>query len=707
MSEYAAALERLRQLAGVERGFTDFLGRYHALADEDLARLLQTLGHDIRDAGTLHAASEQLEALDWTRVLPPVVVLREGQAHAAQPVMIAPVPPRVSWRIDCEDGTQLSGAVEPQACPLVAEQERDGLWYQRRHLALPALPPGYHRLTLEMAPGSRLGSTALVVAPQRCHLPGFVAQGERCWGLAVQLYTLRSARNWGIGDFSDLAGIAVAAAALGADLVGVNPLHALFPEDPERASPYSPSSRLFLNSLYIDPEAVPEFADATPVRQLVSSQAFQAELARLRDVDQVDYAGVTACKLAALRLLHRWFEAHATPSRRQAFADFVARQGMPLQHFAQHHAAETSAADTAERGFHCWLQWVARTQLDAAAQAAREAGMRIGLYLDLAVGPDAAGAEAAASDGVLARGVSVGAPPDPLAPQGQDWGIPPFHPQRLREQAYAPFVQLLRANMPLGGALRIDHVMALMRLWWVPQGRPSAAGGYVHYRLDELMAVVALESHARRCLVVGEDLGTVPGEVRDAMAQNGVLSYRVLLFEREADGAFRAPGAYPRLSLVTPTTHDLPTLAGYWRGDDLELRAALGLYEDDHVPAEELAERDAARSALAEALGLAGTPTTRQAGQAPVDDPIDDVVDDVVDAAQLYAARAEAAILMLQAEDWLRETRPVNVPGTHLDYPNWRRKLAADWPAFMSSGRIRAFAARVGAARRGDDHSQT
>ncbi|NHA14470.1 4-alpha-glucanotransferase [Thioalkalivibrio sp. XN279] len=697
MSEYAAALERVRRRAGVERGFTDYRGQWHALADADLARLLETLGHDARDAATLHAAADQLEALEWTRVLPPVVVLREQEEHAAHPVMIAPVPPRIRWYIDQEDGTQLTGCIEPSACPLTAEQERDGLWYQRRRLALPALPAGYHRLTLEMEQGNPLGSALLIVAPARCHLPGFLAQGERCWGLGVQLYTLRSPRNWGIGDFTDLAGIAAAAAGLGADLLGLNPLHALFPEDPGRASPYSPSSRLFLNALYIDPEAVPEFAVAGPVQRLVSSKDFQDELVRLRRLEHVDYAGVTACKFAVLRLLFRWFEDNAAPSRRQACDHFVACAGASLQRFARHHAAHAAAApasEAAEIRFHCWLQWVARAQLESAANAAREAGMRIGLYLDLAVGPDATGAEAGAGDQVLASKVSVGAPPDPLAPQGQDWGIPPFHPQRLREQGYAPFIRLLRANMPQGGAVRIDHVMALMRLWWIPHGRPSAAGGYVHYRLDELMAIVALESHTRRCLVVGEDLGTVPDEVRAAMEQNGVLSYRVLLFEREGDGAFRAPADYPQLSLVTPTTHDLPTLAGYWRGDDLVLRAALGLYADDRVPAHELDEREAARRALAEALGAAGGAADSAS------------VDAIIDGAQLYVARSCAAILMLQAEDWLRETRPVNVPGTHQSYPNWRRKLAADWPEFMASDRVRAFAARVNAARRGAKESK-
>lgn len=701
MSEYAAALERLRRLAGVERGFTDYRGHFNALADQDLARLLQALGHDTRNAGTLHAAADEIEALEWQRVLPPVIVLREQEHHAAHPVMIAPMLPRVRWRLEYADGTSLAGLVEPAACALVAERELDGLWYQRRRLDLPVMPAGYHRLVLEKEDGSLLGSTMLIVAPARCHLPEFLAQGARCWGLAVQLYTLRSTRNWGVGDFTDLAGIAAAAAGLGADLVGVNPLHALFPEDPERASPYSPSSRLFLNALYIDPEAVPEYAAAGPVRQLVESPDFRDQLARLRRLDHVDYAAVTACKFAALRALYDWFREHATLARRAAFAAFVSAQGEPLAQFARHHDRAGPGSDPAGADFHCWLQWVARTQLDAAASRARAAGMRIGLYLDLAVGPDAAGAEAVGPEHALAMGASVGAPPDPLAPQGQDWGIPPFHPQHLRAQAYAPFIRLLRANMPAGGALRIDHVMALMRLWWIPRGQPSAAGGYVHYRLDELMAVVALESRARHCLVVGEDLGTVPGQVRAAMGRHGILSYRVLMFERDPGGAFLPPHAYPQLGLVTASTHDLPTLAGYWRGDDLALRAALGLYPHPAVPASELDERAAARQALVTALAAAGL---LEPGRGAQDEA------ELVDAAQLYVARSNAAVLMLQAEDWLRETRPVNVPGTDQSYPNWRRKLRVDWTECLQSARIREFAARVNAARTavpdaaGDEH---
>ncbi|NGP54661.1 4-alpha-glucanotransferase [Thioalkalivibrio sp. XN8] len=696
MSEFSRELERLAGLAGIEPGFTDYRGRRHALGEAELAGLLEACGHDTTTAAAVRAAADRLEAEEWIRVLPPVVALQAGRPAEADTVMIAPMLPLVHWEIACEDGGRLAGSGEPGAWPLAGERELGGLWYQRRRLSLPALPAGYHRLRLSRADGGALGSTLLVVAPERCHLPPFLAAGERCWGLSVQLYGLRSGRNWGIGDFTDLAGLAAAAAGLGADLVGLNPLHALFPEEPGRCSPYSPSSRLFLNPMYIDPEAVPEFATATPVRRSVAAPGFQRQLQALRATPRVEYAAVAAGKFSILRALYDWFLAEASAARRQAFEDFRTEGGEALERFARQPGSGSAPPRPGEARWHAWLQWVARDQLAAAAAAARAAGMRIGLYLDLAVGPDPGGAEVRAEPDVFVTAAGVGAPPDPLAPQGQDWGIPPSHPRRLREREYAPFIRLLRANMPAGGALRIDHVMALLRLWWVPRGRSSGAGGYVRYRLDELMAIVALESTRRQCLVVGEDLGTVPDEVRAAMAKFGMLSYRVLMFEREADGSFRPPAAYPFQSLVTPTTHDLPTLAGYWEGKDLALRAALGLYPDSAVPPEELAAREEARQALLQAMGEEGL---LEAGSlAPEAVP----TAAFAASAQLFAARSHAAILMLQAEDWLGETTPVNVPGTHASYPNWRRKLGAPWPEFMAAPGLHTLAARVNAARAGN-----
>jgi len=718
------ALERLRKLRGIAAGFTDFRSQQHVLGEPELQRLLAALGHEAQDAEALGRDADALEEREWVRVLPPVVVLRRQTSVCF--TVLAPLLPLIRWRIDTEQGKQLQGQVDPARLPVAAERGVRGLWYVRLQLELPRLPPGYHRLRLSKDDGSALAATHLVVAPARCHEPETLRHGERVWGSSIQLYALRSQRNWGIGDFTDLAGFSEAAAALGAQFVGLNPLHALFPADPAACGPYSPSSRHFLNVLYIDPKAIPEWRRCEQAQRLFATPEFQARLEQLRAAPLVDYPGVTACKLAVLRPLYQVFVTQGTAGRRAAFNEFVAQRGRELQRFAAFHALQEhfSAAGTAGRwpdwpapyhdpdsaacraaldamtdavDFHRWLQWIAQQQLEAAERRARAAGLELGLYRDLAVGPDAGGAETWAGQDLYVRAASIGAPPDPLAPLGQDWGIPPFDPLRLREQAYAPFIRLLRANMGQDGVLRLDHVMMLFRLWWIPQGSPSAAGGYVHYPLDDLMGILALESLRRRCLVIGEDLGTVPDEVRRAMADYGVYSYRVLLFERHADGRYRRPGEYPREALAAPTTHDLPPLAAFWSGDDLRLRQRLGFFQAPDELDQELAARDDSRRALLTALRQeALLPESPQ----PVQDPDGVSREEFTRAVERYVGRSTAAVLSLQAEEWLGMASPVNVPGTHGTYPNWQRKLEADWPEFMASTAVKRRARDISEARR-------
>jgi len=711
MADRAALLERLRMLRGIGRAFTDFRGHTRPLSDESLCGLLGAFGHDAGDTDSLERDIEFLEARDWTRVLPPVTVLPAG---APVPfTVLAPLLPSIRWWIKAEDGAVLEGEIDPADLPLVEDRHLRGLSYRRLALDVPALPPGYHDLRLSKADGSALGSTRLVITPGQCHVPQAIREGNRVWGPALQLYTLRSSRNWGIGDFTDLAGFATASAALGADVLGLNPLHALFPAQPEVCGPYSPSSRYFLNVIYIDPEAIPEFSASHAAQRLVATPEFQARLAALRDVAWVDYAGVTACKLEVLRQIYRDFVLQSDPGRRQEFIQFKKKHGHLIEKYSLFHALQDhfvaagtmggwpawpaayhdpeslaatafASAEADEVEFHAWLQWIAASQLEGAAHAARAAGMRLGLYFDLAVGPNAGGAETWGHSDLYAHGATIGAPPDPLALQGQDWGIPPFDPDTLREQAYAPFIRLLRANMVRDGVLRIDHVMMLFRLWWVPKDASSAQGGYIHYRLDELIGLVALESTRQRCLVIGEDLGTVPPEVRAAMAATGVFSYRVLPFEREGDGRFRRPVDYPGAALVAIATHDLPPLASFWSGSDIDLRERLGLVPEPDQATEERRARETTRARLAEAL--------RHEGIEPVGDP-------PLAELQRYLGATPSGVLMLQPEDWLGMESPVNVPGTHLEYPNWRRKLVADWPEFMARDTVRQLAAGVGRAR--------
>jgi (1->4)-alpha-D-glucan 1-alpha-D-glucosylmutase len=458
-----------------------------------------------------------------------------------------------------------------------------------------------------------------------------LAPGARVWGMGVQLYGLRSARNWGIGDLADLAALVEWAAARGAALVGVNPLHALFAHEPMRCSPYSPSTRLAWNALYLAVDALPELAECAAARARVASAGFAERLARLRASPLVDYPGVAAAKSEVLQLLWTHFrERHLAcdTARARDFAAFRRAGGEDLEH---HAAWEARAAGSDDPAYYAWLQWLTDAQIAHAAARARALGMPIGLYLDLAVSVDRGGSEVAAHPELFALHASLGAPPDAFNPRGQDWGLPPPRPDRMHADGYALFRRTLAAAMRHAGAIRIDHVMQLQRLYWIPPGFAATDGAYVHYRMDELMAVLAEESRRHRCMVVGEDLGTVAPEVRAAMARAGMLGMKVLRFERDAQVAFRPAADYPATALAALGTHDMPPLTG-WLGD----------------PAAE-----GERRALAKALG------------APPD------------AVNVHAflAATPCAIALLQPEDALEVAEAWNVPGTTTEHPNWRRKL--------------------------------
>ncbi len=715
-------VEWLRQLRGIERQFTDFRGETRQVSDETVLAILAAMGHTVDDEAALRREAEALDELDWVRVLPPVVVYR-GQRSVAL-TFIAPMLPDIRWRVELEDGEVVEGSAVPDALPGLGERGVRGLWYKRVALDLPELPVGYHRLVVEKSDGGALGSTRLIAAPKRCYEPEAIRQGARLWGPAIQLYTLRSARNWGMGDFTDLAEFAEAAAELGADLVGLNPLHALFPAEPEMASPYGPASRNFLNVLYIDPEAVPEFASCAEARRLVASPEFQVRLAGLRQAEFVDYRGVAACKLEVLRHLYENFRVQASPRRIARFEKFVKKGGEALEQLAVFSALQAHLAARGIRAgwqewpdgyrdpggssveafreaepeaveFHQWLQWVGAEQLREVESRTRDAGMSVGLYRDLAVGVAGSSAEVWADPGLYTQGATVGAPPDALALQGQDWGIPPMRPDELRERGYEPFIRMLRANMGRGGALRIDHVMVLFRLWWVPAGRSSAEGTYVYYRLDEMMAIVALESQRHCCLVIGEDLGTVPPEIRKAMPAHGMYSYRVFFFEKDGKGRFIRPGDYPAQALATVSTHDLPPFASWWAGTDIALRERLGLYPDPGLAEAAREEREADRQALLEALEEEGLLPESARGEAAAREGSAELAE----AVQLYLARSSAALMAVQPEDWLHMDTPVNVPGTRDEYRNWSRKLSQEWRRFMSAEPVVALAQSITAAR--------
>jgi 4-alpha-glucanotransferase len=550
---------------------------------------------------------------------------------------------------------------------------------------------GEHRVVSDEIKRALLGlvgfydeATAIPAAgdAQPCFVPEWL-RDSRAWGISVQLYGVRSERNAGIGDFEDLARLAETFGPLGADFIGVNPLHALFLADPERASPYSPSSKRFLNPIYTAVDQVVREADMRDLEGL---------LPELRDGNLVDYASVVALKRSALEMVF------AQRNKDPGFASFCDVAGKMLHRFAVFEALsehfteqkcgagwyswpkefhdpdstsviEFAAAHAHRVAFHKWLQWVASEQLADAQRRARAAGMRVGIYLDLAVGVSPDGAAAWSDKNLYATGARVGAPPDTFNHLGQDWGLAPMRPTTLVQRQLEPAAQELAAAMDAAGAVRLDHVMGLVRLYWLPTGSDARSGGYVRYPIDGLLGLLGRSSDEHRCLVIGEDLGTVPPGFREKMQAHHILSYRVLYFERAWDGFFNPPPSYPKEALACVATHDLPPLRGWWSGSDIEARLACGIYDHNDVAEQARTQRAEERRKLVASLSREQLLTGDGLEQAA------DLPDDVFIAAHRYLARSPAWLFGVQLEDLAGSLQMVNLPGTDRQHANWRRKL--------------------------------
>jgi len=699
-----SGIVELAQRCGIASAFVDARGERRETPAHTQAALLAAMGFPAgADADTARAALDELDAAEWLAPLPPVTVHRTPGPPSIL-LTLASQTQSVHWNLTLENGGAQSGDIDVRPLASVAARTVDGIAYVRRRALLGEnVPFGYHTLALEPG-GARM---LLIVAPPRCWLPPKVESGERLWGLTTQLYLLRSTRDWGIGDFDDLRQLVEILKPLGADVIGVNPLHALFTDQPEHASPYSPASRLLLNVLNIDVAQVARQLNDEPVLKRIASPEFQSKLRRCRESPTVRYAEVASLKLPVLRALFEGVSAAPGSVAAAALQQFDREASVAFKRHCvflalrEYFVAEQRelsdwhrwpeefqdpdsdavrrfvAEHSDEVAFQIWMQQVADSQLGAAATAA--APMAIGLYRDLAVGADPAGAETWANQRAVVAGAHVGAPPDIYNPPGQDWGLPPFNPRALRDEGYRSFVDLLRANMRHARGLRIDHVMALLHLYWIPVGMSPKDGAYVDYPLEDLLGVLALESHRHQCLVVGEDLGTVPDGFRERMAAANVLSYRVLFFERDDHGLV-APDDYPELALAVFSSHDLPTLRAWWEGTDLDLKDELGLYPTPAQARTAASERTRDRQALLDALQDAGL------ADATLD------VDALFIAAHAFLARSRAALATVQIDDLTGETTPVNVPTTSDDYPNWRRRLSQTLEQIAAGPRLAAIA---------------
>ncbi len=663
-------LEQAAIEAGIAAGYINAHGKQQAIAAATKRDLLEAMGWA---AGVPHAVEAPV----------PVVKVFIKGSRLALPIGGEG---EFQWQLKLE-----SGAVQ------------QGRTSAKMTLALPGrISSGYHQLTLTQ--DAQSWECSIIVAPKRCYEPDALLAGKKLWGACVQLYTLRSENNWGIGDFGDLRQLVQEMGKRGGAFVGLNPIHSLYPGNPIAASPYSPSSRRWLNVIYIDVNAVEDFQLSEAAQAWWREPQTQKILKEVRRSAWVDYARVVPLKLTGLSLAHQRFVTRsASDPLQKAYRKFVreggdslyqqaaydalyshlAKQGEQPQgwpHWPEKYRSAQSAAVKAfcqqyesEVDFYQWLQWLAEYQFGRCYHDSQQAEMPIGLYRDLAVGVVEGGAETWGDRDVYCLKASVGAPPDILGPLGQNWDLRPMDPHVMVRRAYQPFIDLLRANMTSCGALRIDHVMTLLRLWWIPYGETADNGAYVQYPVDDLLAILALESQRHRCMVIGEDLGTVPVEIVSKLREGGVYSYKVLYFERDAENNFRAPQSYPVQAMATITTHDLPTLRGYWQGDDLALGKKLGLYRDEEVLTELYADRGRARQGLLNGLHHYGCVPKSTGHNADVMS----MTPTLNRGLQRYVADSACALLGLQPEDWLDMGEPVNIPGTSDEYPNWRRKLTS------------------------------
>ncbi|WP_394202042.1 4-alpha-glucanotransferase [Marinagarivorans algicola] len=697
-------METLNQLMywrGIASDYFNYKGERVEISLNNRKALVRAMGIDPDDLAAVASAAYTLDVEPWTRWIQTFQVV-EQHKECCFFVSVAPseLNQEFSYSIELENGTDIKGVFTPSAQPEVGDYLFEGIRYSRRVIMCGALPLGYHRLTLLSAGHSLTGQLAVV--PEQGFVPADIHKGKRVWGFIVQLYTLRTDRNWGVGDLTDLKYLLLKAADFGADIVGLNPLHVLRTPNEYHCSPYSPSDRRFIEPLYIDPEVIDEFAGlSVPSAQLV----------QLRADKSVNYAAVYDVKFAVFKSLYRQFKRlhlQVNTQRAERFLQYVEREGHALQDYCSYQvltnsgtadlwtpnlALSTEQQDEAD--FYAYLQWQAQVQMASCQELAQELHLTIGLMRDLAVGADGGGSEVTTNQRLFCREAAVGAPPDPLAEKGQNWGLPPMDPAHLRQTDFEHFINLLRTNMANCGALRIDHAMSLMRLWWCPPGHTADYGAYVYYPFTELLGLLKLESVRSGCMIIGEDMGVVPDEFREAIISGNVFTNKLFYFEREHDGDFKLPEHYMPRALAMLTNHDVPTLASWWAGSDIELRANLNLL-DDSVPLDQVKqERTNDKYRLLRWLERCGIHMALEP-DVQIQQPM---TEDLMGEILACGAKVASQIFVIQLDDLELLDAPVNVPGTSTEYANWQRKLTVNLDTLFARESVIATLNKVANAR--------
>jgi 4-alpha-glucanotransferase len=737
MKPFEELIDELAGLCGIMPEYYDIFGNRHITPQETKETILRAM--KLKVASTEDAADEieRLRWGAWQNCIDPVRLISVNEQPMTIPLYLQLEEGQesdlsVAWSIEDEEGGRDEFEVSGEHIRVSEEQRIGG----RRHIKMIVEDSafrniGYYLLRVEFRhshrifPGGKkkLAKTSrTIITPDTCYLPPAIHEG-RAWGISIDLYSLRSERNWGVGDFTDLDAVVKWVDSLGGGFVGINPLHAVPNTKPFGISPYSPVSRLYRNFIYLDVENVPEVRESKDLARVAGSEPFRGRAAGLRDREFIDYEGVASLKEEilgqAFRLFYDRHYRRDTPRGRD-FRGYMAREGESLDAFAlyqtlsdqmkgrrkafvwqswpeEYHDPHGSAVKRFKRSnwkkvlYYKYVQWLIEEQLGATVEKIERREMALGLYDDLAVGSMGGGSDAWNYGNVLAGDVDVGAPPDDFSPDGQNWGFPPLIPLRLKKTGYELFIRTIRKNMEYGGALRIDHALGMFRLFWIPHGMTAKEGAYVSYPTEDLLRIIALESVRNKTVIIAEDLGTIGENVRETLRRFRMLSYRLFYFERNyPDPSFAPPGRYPETALCSVTTHDLPTLYGYWAGRDLEVRRRLGVYDDDDRWREVVTERERDKGLILSAL--------KSAGILREDHPADpamvpQMTPELCTAIYRYLAVTPCKLVLVNLNDVIGAMDQQNLPGTNEGYPCWMRKMAMDLQEIMADRRITELAA--------------
>jgi 4-alpha-glucanotransferase len=718
LDQFERMVDELASLMGIEAEYADIWGNKHPTSLDTKLLILEAMG---LNTGSEKALQEQLTRRhdqEWTRLGPPPVWVTYVDTAKPIPIQVAigpdggdeiPQRDRVELEISIEDEDgrvrrerKLEGDLQAAGSTVI-----NGIRYHRYLLEVPSgLEPGYYTLTVDIMShqGRFLHPMRLVICPEKAYMPPVLQGNGKAAGVQAALYGLRSSRNWGIGDFTDLKTLVDwTADTLGGDIIGLNPLLAIHNRPPYNHCPYLPITRFFRNFIYLDVEAVAGFSESPAIQEMVHDPGLWKKVEALRASPEVCYEEVATLKR---RVLKEAFQSFLTrpiqDAERTAFQKFVDEQGELLDLYATFMALYEyfEAVNPLLRGwpnwppeylnpsspavktfkelnaaqvlFHKFLQWEVERQLDGAERHCKDRGLAINFYHDLPLAVDNTGLDAWLHQKLFASHMSTGAPPDPFSPNGQNWGFAPPLPEALLQDGYAFFIQEVRRNMRPDSALRLDHAMRFFRLFWIPEDRKAAEGAYVRYCVDDLVGILVLESVRNRTLIIAEDLGTVPPIVRKIFAQRGIFSYRLLYFERDDGGNFKLPQAYPEQALVSISTHDLPTFEGFWNGSDLEIRHRLGKFDSEDRYHQEWRAREQDKARLLSML--------KAQGLLPDYHPVDlaclpRVTPEMHNAVVGFVANTCSKVLLINQEDIFRDDRQQNMPGTTWEVHNWVTKM--------------------------------